>query len=1186
MADYQAEIRLGIEGLDQLRELERRLQNATDLLGDLERANANVGQAAQSSQRNVEAAGRRRAVAGRDLRSATRTVGNVAQRRDPATGLYLPGGANANARRMASANLRLAQREVRESDRNLRQEIQSRRLISAAQQRYALALDQASDVIGGVQSGIAEAQARLERAMQGMGRESRINYLTNLFQGRQREFARGGGGARLTPELQQQARNTRAGFDVASAPGRENLQLMQRLTTEIAGLVKVQGESNRLTAGRSTAFESARRGRERLEVLAERPGVDQQRIARIRAQSERIIAASNRGDVAGARDLARRMNASIMRYTRELDASANQLQQQQRAGFRNLNVRQSWASVLEDFAREVNQAKRQAVDLYSRDTALSRDFGVNPTRALRPAGMSDEQVARRNLISTRTSAAAEQSVFNAFSRQADAINDDMPTLKSIRRNQEKRATAEARLAAAATAEAQAREALLTRVQQNIGVSQTGRQVSNFGFGSAGDPVTKSIRRNREKIAQATAREAAAAARSANQVEAAGRATEFRRTQGLSFDERLARRRPDLASGGKPRQGFFQGNARKAVSEGLIGGAFPLLFGQGIGASVGGAAGGALGGSIGGSFGFGLSLAGTALGTAIDTTANNLKELAASLKSPDDAIAALEASGFRVGNSLKFQVEQLQAVGRGYDAQTLVLQEVQRRLGPGSLTELKQLDTAQKQLQEQYGAIAAEVQSRLLPVLQGFVEFLGAAAGDISGFASQSRLQRLDPQKFEQLRTQAIRETASGPFGAFGSKEQFDSRLNELSKQELSRRFSNERAQVGRLPQDFIADTDSLIGANERNKSAQREYKNLVREVEDFRRDNEDKIFNMRRQAADIEKQKADLRLEVENKIFDMRQETAKLEIDNARSRAQLETQSFDLGLQQQADALGGSGGDFIDQVRDYLRIREEGEANLQANEATVKLQIASKERELQQYVLQVSDKVAAIARTVEDYKRDQAKFRFETSRRLEDYRMKSEDYIYDRTKERYDYAIGSELEILRLKMQAATDLGATLPPDAAVMLGGASGRVNPVSSAGLANPFGPQRSGRPPSWNDGLGAGRGHQGQDVGLDVGTTIHAMEDAVVHAIYKGFGRAGREVGDAVVLRYERSQNLGVYGHIKPAKGLAVGQRVSAGQQIGVVTPDKGNEHLHKELRSPSGQVLNPGPMLKEAMKAVPD
>jgi len=59
------------------------------------------------------------------------------------------------------------------------------------------------------------------------------------------------------------------------------------------------------------------------------------------------------------------------------------------------------------------------------------------------------------------------------------------------------------------------------------------------------------------------------------------------------------------------------NLGRASSNALIGGAFPLLFGQGAGASVGGALGGFGGGLLGGQFGFALSLVGTSLGSAVD-----------------------------------------------------------------------------------------------------------------------------------------------------------------------------------------------------------------------------------------------------------------------------------------------------------------------------------------------------------------------------------------------------------------------------------------------------------------------------------------------------------------------------------------------------------------------------------------
>ena len=62
------------------------------------------------------------------------------------------------------------------------------------------------------------------------------------------------------------------------------------------------------------------------------------------------------------------------------------------------------------------------------------------------------------------------------------------------------------------------------------------------------------------------------------------------------------------------------------SSALIGGAFPLLFGQGGGAAIGGALGGAGGGLLGGQFGFALSLVGTQLGSLVDTTIGKVGEL--------------------------------------------------------------------------------------------------------------------------------------------------------------------------------------------------------------------------------------------------------------------------------------------------------------------------------------------------------------------------------------------------------------------------------------------------------------------------------------------------------------------------------------------------------------------------------
>jgi len=64
------------------------------------------------------------------------------------------------------------------------------------------------------------------------------------------------------------------------------------------------------------------------------------------------------------------------------------------------------------------------------------------------------------------------------------------------------------------------------------------------------------------------------------------------------------------------RGGLGGRGRGAVSSAMIGGMFPLLFGQGGASAAGGGLGGLAGGALGGGLGFGLSLLGTVVGTKI------------------------------------------------------------------------------------------------------------------------------------------------------------------------------------------------------------------------------------------------------------------------------------------------------------------------------------------------------------------------------------------------------------------------------------------------------------------------------------------------------------------------------------------------------------------------------------------
>jgi len=99
----------------------------------------------------------------------------------------------------------------------------------------------------------------------------------------------------------------------------------------------------------------------------------------------------------------------------------------------------------------------------------------------------------------------------------------------------------------------------------------------------------------------------------------------------------------------------------AISSGLIGGGFPLLFGQGGGAAAGGAAGGLAGGLLGGGFGFALSIVGTAIGDVIDKADRLDKQLLAlnsSVKNTGSATQTTATSVRGLASALSIETDEV------------------------------------------------------------------------------------------------------------------------------------------------------------------------------------------------------------------------------------------------------------------------------------------------------------------------------------------------------------------------------------------------------------------------------------------------------------------------------------------------------------------------------------------------
>ena len=181
-----------------------------------------------------------------------------------------------------------------------------------------------------------------------------------------------------------------------------------------------------------------------------------------------------------------------------------------------------------------------------------------------------------------------------------------------------------------------------RILRNLEASRMSREASGFGIrpgtqyerpiGPAFSAVMKSQLRHQKKIDKNTGKTAQLLSASNNRAifsnQIAG-GTQYSTPIGPSRAPLL--NRLGFGQGANPRGAFANSRGRAgrisgSISSGLIGGGFPLLFGQGPLAALGGGIGGLAGGALGGGFGFGLSIAGTAIASRIQESIDFRKSI--------------------------------------------------------------------------------------------------------------------------------------------------------------------------------------------------------------------------------------------------------------------------------------------------------------------------------------------------------------------------------------------------------------------------------------------------------------------------------------------------------------------------------------------------------------------------------
>ncbi len=442
----------------------------------------------------------------------------------------------------------------------------------------------------------------------------------------------------------------------------------------------------------------------------------------------------------------------------------------------------------------------------------------------------------------------------------------------------------------------------------------------------------------------------------------------------------------------------QESIRRAKSEGLIGGAFPLLFGQGLGAAVGGGVGGAAGGFAGGGLGFGLSLVGTALGAALDTLSQAAQDTGKALNYPIESFEKLKEAGLFASRQQEYYISKLIESGRTVEAAAKIQSRIVEVVGVQGANDLMELGDSASLLGKRWSELNYQMQALVAGPIGNFLELLAKVAGakiesnKMVGLGE--RISQLTPEQRKVFQQEAKKFT--GPDYAKGAEEI----LNRIAPQKLNQSKRD-------LAQEEISLNKSIETA-EKIRSLRQQGIDVERSAQDLRLGIEDTVYGLRRRSADMEREAVEFRRSIEDQIFSKRQELEQKLIENDRKRQQNAIEAFDLQLQKASTGLDPVAQSVVEAARQYLRIRAEGEADLQQNEKQLKLQLQQIDQETSRYKLQIEDRVSQMTIQREEFARDVSKAKLQIERQIGDYAIKVEDYRLAMAKHRYDLEIDLE----------------------------------------------------------------------------------------------------------------------------------------------------------------------------------
>ena len=370
----------------------------------------------------------------------------------------------------------------------------------------------------------------------------------------------------------------------------------------------------------------------------------------------------------------------------------------------------------------------------------------------------------------------------------------------------------------------------------------------------------------------------------------------------------------------------------ALSNALIGGAFPLLFGQGGGAAIGGALGGGAGGLAGGQFGFALSLVGTQIGAVVDQIVSGAANLGQALNVLTADIDAVIAASGKSNTAFAANVKALEEAGLKNTAFELATQQLALTVGNEGVENLKTFGNETANLSRVFSQAMSQMQASLA----GLINSIGVVNAVVEGVSRQVILSaapsfaKNDPElakaleelKKEQtkpgfgLKTMGVGGLITAPATSAEQKvvdltrkniEKQSKNIENLSKLALDAKRKLEEDK--RLLNDFERSrsvTDQMLAITDQQEKADQAKAKFDEQRNNIVLNYEKGLANLRRS---VENQVSSLRLQnlkKANQLEDQRASNALAQLKNQQAASQL----FDFSagasnplLQKEAETL-------------------------------------------------------------------------------------------------------------------------------------------------------------------------------------------------------------------------------------------------------------------------------------------